>query len=124
MPCTASSAPVDDGIEDSPSDPWAMVAFVTLVDTHTPCCYLQFRDHNLLTEQIFWLWMLAPRAGSIRPTMSEHRGSPSYLLQMMKMQEKVPTGALSPPFRPSPRPQASGEHAGDPGQCADQPPLR
>ena len=35
-----------------------MVAFVTLVDTHTPCCYLQFRDHNLLTEQIFWLWML------------------------------------------------------------------
>ena len=55
---------------------------------------------------------------------SEHRGSPSYLLQMMKMQEKVPTGAFSPPFSPRPRPQASGEHAGDPGQCADQPPLR
>jgi len=35
---------------------------------------------------------------------SEHRVSPSFVLQMMKMQEKVPTGAFSPPFRPSPAP--------------------
>jgi len=85
---------VDDGIEDSPSaKPGAMVAFVTLVDTHTPCCYLQFRDHNLLTEQTVSLWMLLQLHEVLHSANyelgSEHRLSPSFVLQMMKMQESA-----------------------------------
>ena len=120
---------IDDEIEDSCSAiPGAMVAFVTLVGTHTPYCYLQFRDHNLLTEQTVSLWMLLQLHEVLHSANyelgSEHRLSPSFVLQMMKMQEKAPTGAFSPPFRASPASASFRRTRRDPAQCADQPPLR
>jgi hypothetical protein len=85
---------IDDEIEDSCSAiPGAMVAFVTLVGTHTPYCYLQFRDHNLLTEQTVSLWMLLQLHEVLHSANyelgSEHRLSPSFVLQMKKMQESA-----------------------------------
>ena len=69
----ALSLLVDDGIEDSWSaKPWAMVAFVTLVGTYNPCCYLHCYGPQ---------WSLCLYGSERRKARSRRKEAPSYVLR-------------------------------------------